>query len=149
MKIPFALLVFALVAALAVVTFIVYLRIYQAKINQKLHGNAHGAAMQPPYKLTRILSCAVITVLVIASCFTGYKTAYDNIEDGYNRQPVFAPTCFYAEVVTMRGNTFTVQGLPVNDARYRGSYTFTIYGETQLVWEKGECLLIRHNMIQC
>ena len=83
---------------------------------------------------------AVVGLLLIAiaitSYFIGYKTAYDRIED--NPGTVNIPQTFYAEITDISDELFTVDGLDINDINYRGSFTFSVYEETNLVWRGTE-----------
>ena len=43
--------------------------------------------------------------------------------------------CFYAEIKTINGNRFRVDGLEINDINHRGEYTFSIDpSKTDLIW---------------
>ena len=72
---------------------------------------------------------------MIASYLAGYKSAYDSFERDLNRQPAFDPISFYAEIKGIEGNTFLVDGIEQNDAKYRGEFAFSVYGETKLDWK--------------
>lgn len=87
-----------------------------------------------------IIGAAILIAVSIGFYFLGYKTAYDRIEDGSPPQTEL-PQTFYAEITDISGELFTVEGLEVNDINYRGAFTFSVTGETRLVWRGTEMQL--------
>ena len=82
-----------------------------------------------------ILIIFVVAIALILGYFVGYKRAYDKIE---NANQTINQQTFYAEIKEITDNHFLVQGLTVNDINYRGEFTFSIMGETELLWRGAE-----------
>ena len=82
-----------------------------------------------------ILIIFVVVIALILGYFVGYKRAYDKIE---NANQTINQQTFYAEIKEITDNHFLVQGLTVNDINYRGEFTFSIMGETELLWRGAE-----------
>ncbi len=82
-----------------------------------------------------ILIIFVVVIALILGYFVGYKRAYDKIE---NANQTIDQQTFYAEIKEITDNHFLVQGLTVNDINYRGEFTFSIMGETELLWRGAE-----------
>lgn len=66
---------------------------------------------------------------------TGYKTAYDRMEHSAS---AFMPQTFYATISDIRGDTFTVAGMEVNDINFRGDFSFSVVKETKIIWRYTE-----------
>lgn len=81
--------------------------------------------------LKAVLMVLGALILLTFGYFVGYKRAYDSIE---SREPAADPQTFYAEIRERETNRFLVQGLAVNDANYRGEFTFSVTEETALLW---------------
>ena len=75
---------------------------------------------------TAMLLSAVMLVLLIGSFFLGRSTAA--VHEEHSSQT------FYATVEQIDGENFTVNGLPVNDINFRGSFSFKIGEKTELIW---------------
>lgn len=82
-----------------------------------------------------ILIIFIVVIALILGYFVGYKRAYDKIE---NANQTIDQQTFYAEIKEITDNHFLVQGLTVNDINYRGEFTFSIMGETELLWRGAE-----------
>ena len=82
-----------------------------------------------------ILITFIVVIALILGYFVGYKRAYDKIE---NANQTIDQQTFYAEIKEITDNHFLVQGLTVNDINYRGEFTFSIMGETELLWRGAE-----------
>ena len=82
-----------------------------------------------------ILIIFIVAIALILGYFVGYKRAYDKIE---NANQTIDQQTFYAEIKEITDNHFLVQGLTVNDINYRGEFTFSIMGETELLWRGAE-----------
>ena len=82
-----------------------------------------------------ILIIFIVVIALILGYFVGYKRAYDKIE---NANQTIDQQTFYAEIKEITDNHFLVQGLTVNDINYRGEFTFSIMGETELLWRVAE-----------
>ena len=129
-------LLFVILTALAVLALSCagYLLLYRRRANRVLSGGAAGRPMRPPHTAAAALAVLVLSAAVAASYFAGYKAAYDRMEAG-SSAPV--PETFYGEITDISGtpeagNAVTVRGLAVNDPRYRGNFSFAVYGETSI-----------------
>ena len=111
-----------------------YFLLYRQRINRALREGGSPRPLAPPHRVLVLAALALLAAAVVVSYFAGYKTAYDRME---NAGPTAWPETFYAEITGITGspevgNAVTVQGLDVNDARYRGTFSFAVYGETAL-----------------
>lgn len=61
--------------------------------------------------------------------FVGYQTA-----SGRMKATALDAQTFYATISDIRGDTFTVTGMEVNDINFRGEFCFSIEKETKLLW---------------
>ena len=88
-------------------------------------------------KKKAVLVCVGILMVlaIVGSYFLGYKTAYDRLKAGEGE----LPQTFYATITEREGDHFAVEGLSVNDIKFRGEFTFTITPDTSLIW-RGETL---------
>lgn len=85
----------------------------------------------------KIIIVAIILAIVAVSFYLiGYKTAYDRLEGNSGYKDI--PQTFYAHITDIDGEVFSVEGLEINDINYRGEFTFSITGETRLVWRNTE-----------
>lgn len=80
-----------------------------------------------------MLSILLLAAGAAGGYFAGYQTAYDRMEAG-GAGSAAPPQTFYAEITAVSGNQFSVEGLPVNDINFRGTFTFSVVAETELVW---------------
>lgn len=137
MAVSLFLMAAGLILALTAVTA-VYFLLYKRRINRALRSDAaHAHAMWPPSKILVTSALLLLSVAVVVSYFVGYKTAYDRLEAG-----TAAPQAetFYGEIIEITGspetgNAITIQGLDINDPRYRGEFSFAVYGETMIEWQ--------------
>ncbi len=82
-------------------------------------------------KSMRITVLFISSVLVFtAGCCVGHSIWKDDAEE-------MAQT-FYAEITSIDGTHFAVEGLAVNDINHRGSFTFDSTDETQFMWRGTE-----------
>ena len=134
MKIPTFFLILIAVAALLVVTIAVYFQVYKRNINKALKTDANGyTPMTPPYKFAIILTIVVMLVGIATSYFVGFKVAYDRYEEAIS-QTSFDIQTYYAQVVKVSESQIEVEGIELNDQRFRGTFTYDIYTETKLEW---------------
>lgn len=111
-----------------------YFLLYRRRINRALQEGGSPRPLAPPHRVLVLAALVLLAAAVVISYFVGYKTAYDRME---NAGPAAWPETFYAEITGITGSpeagtSVTVQGLAVNDARYRGAFSFAVYGETAL-----------------
>ena len=120
------------VVCLAVV-LAVYLCVYKRRINRALATGERGARMPAPYQVAAVLTVVLLTAGIVVSYFAGYKTACDRMETG---AAVLSPedlSTFYAEVEEVAPNAITVTGIALNEAAYRGTIRYEVWGETQVM----------------
>ena len=77
----------------------------------------------------------IVVISLVLGYFIGYKRAYDKIESAsqnisYNNNQ----QTFYAEIEERKDNFILVKGLSVNDINFRGEFTISVVGETELEW---------------
>ena len=143
MAIPLFSLLFltALLLVIGAAIAIIYLLIYQKRINQALLSQQTlPHRMLSPHRLIILLFIIILLITTVASYFIGYKTAYDRFEQQTAIEYMDTNT-FYAKIIAIQGdettgNAITVQGLPINDVNYRQAFSFAIYGETKLEWQQ-------------
>lgn len=124
--------IFALLfVALLIVTLVVYLQVYKRHINRVLNAETKSSTMAPPYKVALVLTITVLIIGVLASYLVGYKVAYDRFE---NTNITFDVHSFYAEAKEIRENTIVVDGISLNDEKYRGEFKYEIYEGVSIVW---------------
>lgn len=90
-------------------------------------------------ELKIILIILLIVIALVIGYFVGYKRAYDKIENAsqnisYNN----SQQTFYAEIKEINNNNIWVQGLSVNDINYRGEFTISVIGETEIEWRNAK-----------
>lgn len=138
MGIPVFFLMILVLAGLLIISVVVYLQIYKRNINKALvDKEAKATHMTSPHRFAIILLVLFLIISVGISYFVGYKTAYDDFENGMETSRLVHDV-FYAEIISIDGQLITVDGLDINDCSYRDQYTLEIYPETQLVWHKTE-----------
>lgn len=131
-------IVFLAVLLTLVLITAVYFLLYKRRINRTLlTGSTAGRAMSPPHTILVLASLALLILAVVVSYFIGYKTAYDRMESA---GPSALPETFYAEILRItgtqeEGNAMQIQGSCENDARYRGLFSLSVYGETAIEWQ--------------
>ena len=89
--------------------------------------------MRKEFKI--ILVILIVVISLVLAYFIGYKRAYDKIESAsqnisYNNDQ----QTFYAEIEEIKDNFILVKGLSVNDINFRGEFTISVVGETELEW---------------
>ena len=89
--------------------------------------------MRKEFKI--ILVILIVVISLVLAYFIGYKRAYDKIESAsqnisYNNNQ----QTFYAEIEEIKDNFILVKGLSVNDINFRGEFTISVVGETELEW---------------
>ena len=89
--------------------------------------------MRKEFKI--ILVILIVVISLVLRYFIGYKRAYDKIESAsqnisYNNNQ----QTFYAEIEEIKDNFILVKGLSVNDINFRGEFTISVVGETELEW---------------
>ena len=135
MKIPIFFLILIAVAALLVVTIAVYFQVYKRNINKALKADANtGTPMTPPYKFAIILTIIVMLIGIATSYFVGFKVAYDRYEEAISQTSKFDIQTYYAQVIKVSESQIEVEGIELNDQRFRGTFTYNIYTETKLEW---------------
>ncbi len=83
--------------------------------------------------LISIIIC--IAIVVSASFYIGYKTAYNRIENSEKfgrRQTFYATVSDVSSTETVKG--MRVKGIDANDINFRGEFTFLVEKETKIVW---------------
>ena len=90
--------------------------------------------MRKEFKI--ILVMLIVVISLVLGYFIGYKRAYDKIESAsqnisYNNNQ----QTFYAEIEEIKDNFILVKGLSVNDINFRGEFTISVVGETELEWK--------------
>ena len=89
--------------------------------------------MRKEFKI--ILVILIVVVSLLLGYFIGYKRAYDKIENaGQNISYNNTQQTFYAEIKEIKDNFILVKGLSVNDINFRGEFTISVVGETELEW---------------
>ena len=89
--------------------------------------------MRKEFKIILVILIVVISLLL--GYFIGYKRAYDKIENaGQNISYNNTQQTFYAEIKEIKDNFILVKGLSVNDINFRGEFTISVVGETELEW---------------
>lgn len=63
--------------------------------------------------------------------FLGFKAAYSRME---NSASTLDTQTFYATISDIQKNIFTVTGMDVNDANFRGRFCFSIAEGTKITW---------------
>ena len=89
--------------------------------------------MRKEFKI--ILVILIVVISLVLGYFIGYKRTYDKIESAsqnisYNNDQ----QTFYAEIEEIKDNFILVKGLSVNDINFRGEFTISVVGETELEW---------------
>lgn len=119
-------------AALLIGTIIVYLQVYKSHINRALHHEKKPSTMAPPYKVALVLTIAVLTVGVFVSFLAGFKVANDRF---MTASMTFDVHSFYAEVKEVDKNTITVDGIALNEEKYRGEFQYEVYDSVGILWK--------------
>lgn len=136
MGIPFFFLILALAGVILLAVTMAYFYVYKRKINQMLKSpKEQHTAMMAPHKLAIITTIVLLLCISFISYFVGYKAAYDDYEHGLSQSQTTFET-FYAEIIKIEDNQITVDGIDINDVKYRGQFTLEIYGETQIGWHE-------------
>ena len=89
--------------------------------------------MRKEFKI--ILVILIVVISLVLGYFIGYKRAYDKIESA-NQNISYNNTqqTFYAKIEEIKDNFILVKGLSVNDINFRGEFTISVVGETELEW---------------
>lgn len=117
-------------------------RVYKKKISRMIKDGESGSQPSgPPYKPLIITAVILLILTAVTGYFTGYKTAYDRMENGAlaTDDAVGYTQTFYGKITGITGsleagNTIRVSGLDVNDINFRGDFEISVSGETILQW---------------
>lgn len=131
---PAYFIIIALVVAFPTIIIAVYLQIYKRNINKALNKGEKHSPMAPPHKVAIILTIAVLFVGISVSFLSGYKIAYNYFEKDVEHFSATDLDTFYAEVKEVGDNTITVEGISLNEEKYRGELQYEVWGEVSIVW---------------
>ncbi len=132
---PAFFIIILFVAAFPAVIIAIYLQIYKHYINKALKTGKIHSTMAPPYKVVIILTIGVLFIGIIASLFAGYKVGYNRFEESIDHFSASDLETYYAEVKAVGENTITVEGLALNEEKFRGEFSYEIWGEVSIVWK--------------
>lgn len=119
-------------AALLIATLVVYVQVYKIHINKALKAETKSSIMAPPYKVALVLTIAVLTIGVFVSFLAGYKVANDRF---VTASITFDVHSFYAKVKEIDKNTITVDGIAINEEKYRGELKYEVYEGVGILWK--------------
>lgn len=132
----FMLLLAAIVVAIAAIA--VSIQIYARGIGRGPQGGEMDhAVMAPPYKAAGILTIALLVLSGAFGYFAGYKAAYDRFESRMDRIDIHGRQTFHAEIVEVDDDGLLVQGIPENDASFRGEFPVPVHEGARLEWHGG------------
>ena len=77
----------------------------------------------------------ILFIGIITSLFTGYKIGYNRFEESIDHASALDIETYYAEVKAVGENTITVEGLSLNEEKYRGEFSYEILGEVSITYK--------------
>lgn len=84
----------------------------------------------------KVISCVIVLIPAeVGDYVTGYRTAYNRLEEA---QPNVQTETLYATIMDIRDNSFSMEGMCVNDINYRGASGSEVSDEIKLVWRGTE-----------
>ncbi len=116
---------------LLIIALVVYFQIYKSHINKALNAKTKFSAMTPPYKVVVTLTMIALMIGIFISYLAGYKVANDRF---VTASMTFDVHSFYAQVKEIDENTITVDGISLNDAKYRGEFKYELYEDVGILW---------------
>lgn len=122
------------VLAFTAVIITIYFQIYKHYINKVLKKGKVGSTMAPPYKVLTVSTIAILFIGIVASLFTGYKIGYNRFEESIDHASAMDIETYYAKVKAVGENTITVEGLSFNEEKYRGEFSYEIWGEVSITY---------------
>ncbi|MGD6876458.1 hypothetical protein [Bacillus infantis] len=126
---------FALIAIVMILiaTVIVYFQVYKRHINKAL-GATEGkrTSMVPPYRVAIVMTIIVLLIGIFLSYLAGYVNAYKDYEEDAWVMPHSAIQTFYAEVKEVGDKALLVDGISLNDEKYRGEFQYDIWEEVSI-----------------
>ena len=120
------------VVALPAVITMVYLQVYKRYVNRVFNSDKAHSTMVPPYKIVIILTVMVLFLGVLLSLSVGYKIGNAEYEKNLEELSAFDFHTFYAEVSEVSEHTITLNGISLNEGRYRGEFQYEVWGETSI-----------------
>ena len=127
MPIPAFLLFLMILLILFLALCFFYFQIYKRRINEALvSASNQGKALPAPFSIATILLVVFLLLAIILSFFVGLWSGYQILEKQMDEGQIDAHA-FYAKVKEIKNNTITVCGIPVNDEKYQGEFTYQLY----------------------
>lgn len=122
----FPVYIYILIGAIALflILCILYLRVYQRRINAALNSEAPHRPLPPPFHVAAALTITFLLLAVILSFIAGFGMGYRATEAPEGEIDIDA---FYAQIVAVDGETLIVEGSELNRAVYRGELTLQLY----------------------
>lgn len=133
--IPTLFIIILCIAVFSAVIIAIYFQIYKHYINKVLKKGKVTSAMAPPYKVLIISTMIILFIGIITSLFTGYKIGYNRFEESIDHASALDIETYYAEVKAVGENTITVEGLSLNEEKYRGEFSYEIWGEVSITYK--------------
>lgn len=130
---PAFFIIIFLVILIPIVIISVYLRIYTRHINHALSNRQFRTKMAPPHNVIIISTIVVLFLGIIVSLFVGYKTAQNYYEGSIEQFSATEIETYYAKVKEIGEKTITVEGISINEEKYRGEFQYEIWGEVSIV----------------
>ncbi|MCM3716237.1 hypothetical protein [Halalkalibacter oceani] len=125
----------ALVAILMIVaaTVAVYFQVYKRHINKALAATeGKRTSMVPPNKVAIGMTIIVLLIGILISYFAGYVNAYKDYEEDVWVLAHSDIQTFYAEVKEVGEKSLMVDGISLNDEKYRGEFHYDIWEEVSI-----------------
>lgn len=131
----FPIFIIALFAILLILvaTVFVYFQVYKRHINKALvTTEGKRPSMIPPNKVAIVMTITVLLICIMISYFAGYVNAYKDYEEEAWSMSHSDIQTFYAEIKEVGEKSLIVEGISLNDEKYRGEFQYDIWGEVSL-----------------
>jgi len=130
---PVLIIIVLFAAAFSAVIIAIYFQIYKHYINNVLKKGKVHSAMAPPYKVVIISTIIILFIGIVVSLFAGYRIGYNRFEEDIDHVSASDFETYYAKVKEVGENTITVEGISINEEKYRGEFCYEIWGEVSIV----------------
>ena len=127
MPIPALALFLLIVLLLFLALGFFYFRIYKRKINEALvNASGRGKTLPAPFSIAANLLVIFLLLAIILGFFAGLWAGYQLLEKQMDEGQIDVHA-FYAEVKEIKDNRITVSGIPINDEKYQGEFTYQLH----------------------
>ena len=133
MDFPIYFLALFAIIMILVATGIIYFQVYKRHINKALVATeGKRTSMIPPNKIAIVMTIIVLLIGILISYFAGYVRAYKDYEEDAWVMSHSDIQTFYAEVKEVGENSILVEGISLNDEKYRGEFQYDVWGEVTI-----------------